>query len=264
MERNRDKLVILVLALLLQSCTWVEEIISPDHSDWEISPHTLNVSSDLPGEIWVICDKVPEDLQWSTKPEGVVEVIPTQDPTRYTIKYISDGEGIISLKSGPVKRECTFISKKYSDTGLHLKINGSDIYFPMITHNGEGDGTSKITRIFRIEVPRDTLKVEFVKFIPERVEELVIVRNIFVFDDGYHFECTQFTEYTDEYRVSGTSLSYNDSIPNFHKVKGVKVTQSAFASHPEVSEITLEMNTNAFENGYGKSCCFRIILSGSS
>lgn len=263
MGRNRDKLVILVLALLLQSCTWVEEIISPDHSDWEISPHTLNVSSDLPGEIWVICDKVPEDLQWSTKPEGVVEVIPTQDPTRYTIKYISDGEGIISLKSGPVKRECTFISKKYSDTGLHLKINGSDIYFPMITHNGEGDGTSKITRIFNIGIPRDTLKVEFVEFIPQELQGRVIVRNIFVTDGGYHFECTHFRGYSGVCKVSGTTLSYNDTIPNFDKIKGVKIEQTAFVAYPEVSDITLEMNTNAFENGYGKSCCFRIIFSGS-
>lgn len=263
MGRNRDKLVAMLLAILLHSCTWVEEIISPDLTGWEIDPHTIEVSSDRPGEVTIIGDKVPEDLVWSTTPDGLVDIVSTLDPKRYRITYISEGEGTITAQSGGTKVECRFVSQKYSDTGLHLKINGVDMYFPMITHNGEGDGTSKITRIFNIGIPRDTLKVEFVEFIPQELQGRVIVRNIFVTDGGYHFECTHFRGYSGVCKISGTTLSYNDTIPNFDKIKGVKIEQTAFVAYPEVSDITLEMNTNAFENGYGKSCCFRIIFSGS-
>lgn len=250
--------IALIASLLCQSCLWIDKIIPPKEYDWKIDTHHTIVTSDHGATINAIGDNIPNGINWSSEPNDIVRLTPANNGKCCHIDYIRDGEGIITATYDTKSENCEFKSQIYSSTGLHLKINGTDRYFPLIEHNGEGDGISKITRKFVCSVPKDTLKVEFVEFVPKETEEKIIVENIFVVDQGFHFDETTFSNVRDHFRISGSSVSYNDDNPNFPKIKGLSIIQRSMALHDNVSFITLELNTNVFENSYGKSCCFRI------
>ncbi len=253
----------LIATLVCQSCLWTDRLISRKEYNWGIDTHRTLITSDQGATINTIGDNIPDGIDWSSEPHDIVKLTPIDNGKSCYIDYIRDGEGIITATYDNKSENCEFMSQLYSNTGLHLKINGLDRYFPMIEHNGEGDGISKITRIFECHVPKDTLRIEFLEFIPKETEEKIVIENIYIVDQGFHYDETTFSNVRDHFRMSGSSVSYNDDFPNFPKLKGVSVTQRSMALHDNISVITMELNTDVFENSYGKSCCFRIKFIGS-
>ena len=150
--------IALIASLLCQSCLWIDKIIPPKEYDWEIDTHHTIVTSDHGATINAIGDNIPNGINWSSEPNDIVRLTPVNNGKCCHIDYIRDGEGIITATYDTKSENCEFKSQIYSSTGLHLKINGTDRYFPLIEHNGEGDGISKITRKFVCSVPKDTLK----------------------------------------------------------------------------------------------------------
>lgn len=249
----------LTTVLLIHSCTLPEIFPPAKVHEWDMDTTGIFVSTDKFTRIELYGKSIPEGIAWSASPDGAVSLEPDREGC--TVRYESDGEGTITARYGDTERQCHFTSEYYSHTGLHLEINGKDAYFPMIEHNGEGDGIGRITRIYNFKVPRDTIGIGIMDFIPAECREKIVVKNIYLTDGGHHYECNRFLKYKDPFRVSDSAISYRDSTPNFWKVKGVYMEQCAFAVYPDVSEVLLEINTDAFENGYGESCCFRIIFT---
>lgn len=250
---------LLAMALLIHSCSPLEIFPSTKGYEWDIDTTNIFVSTDKFSRVELLGKRIPPKVVWSASPEGVVTLEPNSQGC--TVRYLSDGEGTITASYGDTQRRCTFVSEYYSHTGLHMKINGQERYFPMIEHNGEGDGIGKITRIYHFKVPRDTLRIEIKDFIPQESRDKIVVKNIYLTDSGHHYGCNKFLNYNDPFRVSDSAISYRDTSPNFWKVKGVYMEQYALAQYPEVTDVTLEINTDAFENSYGESCCFRVIFT---
>lgn len=250
---------LLAMALLIHSCSPLEIFPSTKEYEWDMDTTNIFVSTDKFSRVELLGKRIPPKVAWSASPEGVVTLEP--DSQGCTVRYLSDGEGTITASYSQAERICTFTSEYYSHTGLHMKINGQERYFPMIEHNGEGDGIGKITRIYYCKVPRDTLRIEIKDFIPQESRDKIVVKNIYLTDSGHHYGCNRFLNYKDPFRVSDSAVSYRDTIPNFCKIKGGYMEQYALALYPEVSIVTLEINTNAFENSYGESCCFRVIFT---
>lgn len=258
----RNYLTVLTMALL-SSCTIRGRMEPPKGHDWELDTTTLTITSDADKWLDIRGEKIPEGIEWYAIPSGVISCSPYNGGKSCSFGYLQDGYGEIIATDGERVQKCKFISKYLSDTGLHLLINGTDTYFPMIGPNGEGDGITKITRVYSYTIPRDTIRIWIVDFIPEQTRNKIIVKNIYLYDDKYRYQANAFSRFGDPFRINGSTVSYMDSSPNFDKICGGYIEQLSYVMFDDTECVTLEINTNGFENGFGENCCFRIRLIGS-
>lgn len=254
-----------LFTLILGGCSWIENVFRTDvEYIWNLDHEEVTVSSDIPGSVAVSGEKIPDELEWEVIPSGIVRGKSSADGKRYFLEYIKEGEGEVVASYGDQERRCRFISMRYSHTGLHLKVNGSDLYFPMIeTYND--------TREFDVHVDADTIRIEICGFIPESDFKSMTVLNISLVGsilpnsspeyDGTLF--TKFTEYDKGWFESDIWNWYLSSIyesPNLSHLKGMKMENYALVSEPspdgEVVILTIE------SKGYKKEkySNFRIVF----
>ena len=240
-------LVFIIASVLLVSCDI--STIEPEYN-WSIAEKELFISLDSPASVDVVGENIPEGIQWSVVPEGLVEM--NVYPSSVSLKYLADGEGELVAAFEDTEYRVAFTTQKYSNTGFHLKINGKDVYLPLIP-NKPGKPIHEVERRFEYPLSvQDTITIEMVEYLPKEMESKISIRSMnWMFWSG-EADFVKFPPVKEWYMKSWGHIGYGkDAGFNFEKFKngGLVAKCWKFVDIPWDEQLFVEflINTNVFE-----------------
>lgn len=241
-------LVFIIASVVLVSCDI--STIEPEYN-WSIAEKELFVSLDSPASIDVVGENIPEGIQWSVVPEGLVEM--KVYPSSVSLKYLADGEGELVAAFEDTEYRVAFTTQKYSNTGFHLKVNGKDVYLPLIPNSTPGQPMHIVRRAFECPISvQDTITIEMVEYLPKEMESKITIRSMtwMIYDGKADF--IKFPAVKEWYMKNWAYIVYGkDAGFNFEKFKngGLVAKCWTFVDVPWDEELFVEflINTNVFE-----------------
>lgn len=241
-------LVFIIASVLLVSCDI--STIEPEYN-WSIAEKELFVSLDSPASVDVVGENIPEGIQWSVVPEGLVEM--NVYPSSVSLKYLADGAGELVAAFEDTEYRVAFTTQKYSNTGFHLKVNGKDVYLPLIPNSTPGQPMHIVRRAYECPISvQDTITIEMVEYLPKEMESKISIRSMewMIYDGKADF--VNFPAVKEWYMKSWCYIGYGkDAGFNFEKFKngGLVAKCWTFVDVPWDEELFVEflINTNVFE-----------------
>lgn len=182
------KIVLLgVFVLLAAGCNLIEKIKPVKEYDWTLDQESIEVYEDLQVTLNVLGSSVPDVIEWSCEPENFVRYIVSDGGKRCLVQRLEDGECTLVARGGELEKRVQVKVERYTKSGLHLRINGEDMYFPLIKPNYPQ--WSDVDRYFTVHLnKRDTVEIEVVEWLPNEMESELMVRSVGTSSATYNSE----------------------------------------------------------------------------
>ena len=182
------KIVLLgVFVLLAAGCNLIEKIKPVKEYDWTLDQESIEVYEDLQVTLNVLGSSVPDVIEWSCEPENFVRYIVSDGGKRCLVQRLEDGECTLVARGGELEKRVQVKVERYTKSGLHLRINGEDMYFPLIKPNYPQK--SDVNRYFTVHLnKRDTVEIEVVEWLPNEMESELMVRSVGTSSETYNSE----------------------------------------------------------------------------
>ncbi len=182
------KIVLLgVIVLLVAGCNLIEKIKPVKEYDWTLDQESIEVYEDLQVTLNVLGSSVPDVIEWSCEPENFVRYIVSDGGKRCLVQRLEDGECTLVARGGEIEKRVQVKVERYTKSGLHLRINGEDMYFPMIKPNCPQK--SDVNRYFTVHLnKRDTVEIEVVEWLPKEMETKLLVGGVGIGSNVYNSE----------------------------------------------------------------------------
>lgn len=163
-----------VCVLFAVGCSLIDKMKPVEEYDWTLDNDEIEVYDDVSVTLNVLGSSVPDIIEWSCEPKNFVRYIVSDGGKRCLVQWLEDGECTLVAKGGEIEKRVQVKAERYSKSGLHLRINGEDMYFPMIEPNCPQK--SDVNRYFTVHLnKRDTIEVELVEWLPKELEKELMV-----------------------------------------------------------------------------------------
>ena len=237
------KIVLLgVFVLLAAGCNLIEKIKPVKEYDWTLDQESIEVYEDLQVTLNVLGSSVPDVIEWSCEPENFVRYIVSDGGKRCLVQRLEDGECTLVARGGELEKRVQVKVERYSKSGLHLRINGEDMYFPLIKPNYPQK--SDVNRYFTVHLnKRDTVEIEVVEWLPNEMESELMVRSVGTSSETYNSEgfCFLYNypdrEIREQTTFGGIGFPKGEERP-FEAVKGAVLKNSVWLFDLTPWEIT--------------------------
>ena len=121
---------VLCVVVMVSSCSLIERFRPVQEYDWSLDQESIEVYEDLQVTLNVLGSSVPDIIEWSCEPENFVRYIVSDGGKRCLVQRLEDGECTLVARGGELEKRVQVMVERYSKSGLHLRINGEDMYFP--------------------------------------------------------------------------------------------------------------------------------------
>lgn len=228
--------------MLAAGCNLIEKIKPVKEYDWTLDQESIEVYEDLQVTLNVLGSSVPDVIEWSCEPENFVRYIVSDGGKRCLVQRLEDGECILVARGGELEKRVQVKVERYSKSGLHLRINGEDMYFPLIKPNYPQK--SDVNRYFTVHLnKRDTVEIEVVEWLPNEMESELMVRSVGTSSETYNSEgfCFLYNypdrEIREQTTFGGIGFPKGEERP-FETVKGAVLENSVWLFDLTPWEIT--------------------------
>ena len=226
----RKSLFCCATAVLVASCSWFERIKPQPVYDWTVDRESIEVFEDVDVTLNVLGSNVPEQIEWRCEPENFVRYLVSDGGKKCLVQRRGDGECLLFARSGDMERSVKVKVGRYSRSGLHLRVNGEDMYFPLINPNYPT--YSDYNRYFTVHLnKKDTVKVEVVEWLPKELEKVLMVRSVSSYSNLFYRGgggCFLFNYPYNEVLPSG-EIYYRGGSEPFEKIKGCVIKNWVWA-----------------------------------
>ena len=216
--------------MFMASCSWLELSEPQPEFDWTVDCESIEVYEDVDVVLNVLGANVPEQIEWRCEPENFVRYIVSDGGKRCLVQRRGDGECVLVAGCGDMERRVNVKVGRYSRSGLHLKINGEDMYFPMISPNYPT--YSSYNRYFTVHLnKKDTLEMEVVEWIPNEMENGLMVRSVTSYSNIYYRgggTCFLF-DYPYQEVLPAGEIYFRQSAEPFSEIKGAVIINWVWA-----------------------------------
>lgn len=233
---------VLCVVVMVSSCSLIERFRPVQEYDWTLDQESIEVYEDLQVTLNVLGSSVPDVIEWSCEPENFVRYIVSDGGKRCLVQRLEDGECTLVARGGELEKRVQVKVERYSKSGLHLRINGEDMYFPMIKPNYPQK--SDVNRYFTVHLnKRDTVEIEVVEWLPKEMESELMVRSVGTSSETYNSEgfCFLYNypdrEIRDQTTFGGIRFPKGEERP-FEAVKGSVLKNSVWLFDLTPWEIT--------------------------
>lgn len=241
---------VLCVVVMVSSCSLIERFRPVQEYDWTLDQESIEVYEDLQVTLNVLGSSVPDVIEWSCEPENFVRYIVSDGGKRCLVQRLEDGECTLVARGGELEKRVQVKVERYSKSGLHLRINGEDMYFPMIKPNYPR--LNDVDRFFTIHLnKRDTIVAEVVEWLPNELEDELMIKRVAInygtFDPNTG-RPRHLYNYPDEEVVGIGTLNFpNGEEKTFENIKGATLKNPVWA-HDETPWVETEGEHKWYEN----------------